>query len=108
MDILITGAAGFVGKNLTAALQAIRDGKDRTHPGLEIGELYLYDVDSPAELLETACEKAGFVFNLAGVNRPQSPEEFMQGNFGFASMLLDTLKRHRNTCPVMLASSIQA
>ena len=84
MDILITGAAGFVGKNLTAALQAIRDGKDRTHPGLEIGELYLYDVDSPAELLETACEKAGFVFNLAGVNRPQSPEEFMQGNFGFA------------------------
>ena len=108
MNILITGAAGFVGKNLTAALQAIRDGKDRTHPGLEIGELYLYDVDSPAELLETACEKAGFVFNLAGVNRPQSPEEFMQGNFGFASMLLDTLKRHRNTCPVMLASSIQA
>ena len=108
MDILITGAAGFVGKNLTAALQAIRDGKDRTHPGLEIGELYLYDVDSPGELLETACENADFVFNLAGVNRPQNQEAFMQGNFGFASRLLETLKKHHNTCPVMLASSIQA
>jgi len=108
MDILITGAAGFVGKNLTAALQSIKDGKDRTHPGLEIGELYLYDIDSSMELLEEACQKADFVFNLAGVNRPQNQEEFMQGNFGFASTLLNTLKKHHNTCPVMISSSIQA
>jgi len=108
MNILITGAAGFVGKNLTAALQCIRDGKDRTHPGLSIGELYLYDIDSPTSLLEEACEKADFVFNLAGVNRPQNTEEFMQGNFGFASTLLNTLKKYNNTCPVMLSSSIQA
>ncbi len=108
MNILITGAAGFVGKNLTAALECIRDGKDRTHPGLEIGDLCLYDVDSPASLLEEACEKADFVFNLAGVNRPQNQEAFMQGNFGFASTLLDTLKKYHNTCPVMLSSSIQA
>ena len=108
MNILITGAAGFVGKNLTAALQCIRDGKDRTHPGLTIGELYLYDIDSPVSLLEEACQKADFVFNLAGVNRPQNQEEFMQGNFGFASTLLETLKKYKNTCPVMLSSSIQA
>ena len=108
MNILITGAAGFVGKNLTAALEAIRDGKDRTHPGLAIGELYLYDIDSPKALLEEACQKADFVFNLAGVNRPQNQEEYMQGNFGFASTLLDTLKKYNNTCPVMLSSSIQA
>ena len=108
MNILITGAAGFVGKNLTAALQCIADGKDRTRPGLQIGNLYLYDIDSPAELLEEACQKADFVFNLAGVNRPQNQEEFMQGNFGFASTLLDTLKKYHNTCPVMLSSSIQA
>ncbi len=108
MNILITGAAGFVGKNLTAALQNIRDGKDRTHPEITVDELYLYDVDSSAELLDTACQKADFVFNLAGVNRPQNPEEFMQGNFGFASTLLDTLKKHNNTCPVMISSSIQA
>lgn len=108
MNILITGAAGFVGKNLTAALAAIRDGKDRTRPNLSIGELYLYDVKSPPELLETACEKADFVFNLAGVNRPKDEKEFMEGNFGFASTLLDTLKKYRNTCPVMLSSSIQA
>ena len=108
MNILITGAAGFVGKNLTAALECIRDGRDRTHPGLSIGELYLYDLNSPAALLEDACEKADFVFNLAGVNRPQNQEEFMQGNFGFASTLLDTLKKYKNTCPVMLSSSIQA
>ena len=108
MNILITGAAGFVGKNLTAALQCIKDGKDKTRPGLTVGELYLYDIDSPAELLEQACQKADFVFNLAGVNRPQNQEEFMQGNFGFASTLLDTLKKYNNTCPVMLSSSIQA
>lgn len=108
MNILITGAAGFVGKNLTAALQNIRDGKDRTHPQLQIGELYLYDIDSPASLLEEACSKADFVFNLAGVNRPKNQEEFMQGNFGFASTLLETLKKYNNTCPVMLSSSIQA
>ena len=108
MNILITGAAGFVGKNLTAALQPIRDGKDRTHPGLAIGDLYLYDLDSPNSLLEEACQKADFVFNLAGVNRPQNQEEFMQGNFGFASTLLATLKKYGNTCPIMLSSSIQA
>ncbi len=108
MNILITGAAGFVGKNLTAALESIRDGKDRTRPGLSVGELYLYDIDSPVSLLEEACQKADFVFNLAGVNRPQNQEEFMQGNFGFASTLLDTLKKHHNSCPVMISSSIQA
>ena len=108
MDILITGAAGFVGRNLTAALRALRDGKDRTRPGLTIGELFLYDKDSPRELLEEGCRRADFVFNLAGVNRPQNPEEFMQGNFGFASTLLSTLKKYGNTCPVMLSSSIQA
>ena len=108
MNILITGAAGFVGKNLTAALQNIRDGKDRTHPQLQVGELYLYDLDSPAQVLEEGCRNADFVFNLAGVNRPQNPEEFMQGNFGFASRLLETLKKYGNTCPVMLSSSIQA
>ena len=108
MNILITGAAGFVGKNLTAALRCIRDGKDRTHPGLTIGELYLYDIDSPASVLEEGCKHADFVFNLAGVNRPKDQAEFMQGNFGFASTLLDTLKKYQNTCPVMLSSSIQA
>ena len=108
MDILITGAAGFVGKNLTAALECIRDGKDRTHPGLDIGKLFLYDIDSPRELLEEGCRKADFVFNLAGVNRPKDQAEFMQGNFGFASTLLETLKKYNNTCPVMLSSSIQA
>ncbi len=108
MNILITGAAGFVGKNLTAALRNIRDGKDKTHPALAIDEIYTYDVDSSPEELDAACAKCDFVFNLAGVNRPQNAEEFMQGNFGFASTLLDTLKRHKNTCPVMLSSSIQA
>ena len=108
MDILITGAAGFVGRNLTAALEAIRDGKDRRFPTLQIGKLWLYDVDSPPELLEQACKTADFVFNLAGVNRPKDPTEFMTGNFGFAGNLLDTLRKHHNTCPVMLSSSIQA
>ena len=108
MNILITGAAGFVGKNLSAALHCLQNGTDRTRPGLTIGELYLYDKDSPAQLLEEACQKADFVFNLAGVNRPKEQAEFMEGNFGFASTLLDTLKKHKNTCPVMLSSSIQA
>lgn len=108
MNILITGAAGFVGKNLSAALHCLQNGTDRTRPGLTIGELYLYDKDSPAQLLEEACQKADFVFNLAGVNRPKEQEEFMEGNFGFTSTLLDTLKKYKNTCPVMLSSSIQA
>ena len=108
MNILITGAAGFVGKNLVAALKNIRDGKDRTRPSLQIGEIFEYDIDTDPALLDEYCAKADFVFNLAGVNRPQNPEEFMQGNFGFASTLLNTLKKHGNTCPVMLSSSIQA
>ena len=108
MNILITGAAGFVGKNLTESLKSIRDGKDRRFPDLKIGELYLYDIDSPETLLEEACERADFVFHLAGVNRPKDPEEFMAGNFGFSSKLLEMLKKHGNTCPVMLSSSIQA
>ena len=108
MNILITGAAGFVGKNLAESLKSIRDNKDRRFPDLAIGELYLYDVDSPAELLEEGCEKADFVFHLAGVNRPKDPREFMEGNFGFSSRLLETLKKHGNRCPVMLSSSIQA
>ena len=108
MNILITGAAGFVGKNLTAALKNIRDGKDRTRPQLQIGELFEYDIDTDPALLDDYCARADFVFNLAGVNRPQNPEEFMQGNFGFASTLLSTLKKHKNVCPVVLSSSIQA
>ncbi len=108
MNILITGAAGFVGKNLTAALRNIRDGKDRTHSSLAIDEIFTYDIDSAPEELEQACERCDFVFNLAGVNRPQNADEFMQGNFGFASTLLDTLKKYHNTCPVMLSSSVQA
>ena len=108
MNILITGAAGFVGKNLAAALHCLQNGTDRTRPNLSVDRLYLYDKDSPAELLEEGCQNADFVFNLAGVNRPQDSREFMEGNFGFASTLLDTLKKYRNTCPVMLSSSIQA
>ncbi len=108
MNILITGAAGFVGKNLTAALKNIREGKDRTHPKLAIGEIYEYDIDTDPTLLDEYCAKAGFVFNLAGVNRPQNPDEFMQENFGFASKLLATLRKQGNACPIMLASSIQA
>lgn len=108
MNILITGAKGFVGKNLSEALKAIRDGKDRTRPELKIDEIYLYDIDSSPEELDSFCEKAQFVFNLAGVNRPQNNEEFYEGNFGFASTLLETLKKYNNTCPVMISSSIQA
>ncbi len=108
MNILVTGAKGFVGRNLVAALESIRDGKDRTHPGLNVGEIYQYDIDSTQAELDEACANANFVFNLAGVNRPKDNCEFMAGNFGFASDLLETLKRHKNKCPVMLSSSIQA
>ncbi len=107
MNILVTGAKGFVGRNLTETLKTIRDGKNRT-TGLIIGEIYEYDIDTDLALLGEYCQKADFVFNLAGVNRPQNQEEFMQGNFGFASTLLNTLQAKGNTCPVMLASSIQA
>lgn len=106
--ILVTGAKGFVGKNLCAALKNIKDGKDKTHPGLTIEAVYEYDIDSKLEELDAWCKDCDFVFNLAGVNRPQNQEEFMQGNFGFASTLLDTLKKHGNRCPVMLSSSQQA
>jgi len=108
MNIFITGAKGFVGKNLTANLKNIRDNKNRTLPNIQIDNIYEYDIDSTAEELDEYCKNADFVFNLAGVNRPQNTDEFMQGNFGFASTLLDTLKKHHNTCPVMLSSSIQA
>ena len=108
MRILVTGAKGFVGKNLCWALKNIQAGKDKTHAGLLIDEVWEYDLDSTAEQLDEYCKNADFVFNLAGVNRPQNQEEFMQGNFGFASTLLDTLKKHGNTCPVMLSSSQQA
>ncbi len=108
MNILVTGAKGFVGKNLCEALKNIRDGKDKTRPCISVGEIFEYDIDTDPALLDDYCEKADFVFNLAGVNRPQNPEEFMEGNFGFASTLLDTLKKHNNACPVMISSSIQA
>lgn len=113
MKILVTGAKGFVGKNLVASLKNIRDGKDRVHPikGLENPEdltIYEYDIDSTPEELDAYCKDADFVFNLAGVNRPKNQEDFMKGNFGFASTLLDTLKKYGNKAPVMLSSSIQA
>ena len=108
MKILVTGAKGFVGKNLCAALKNIRDNKDRRFPELKIEEIFEYDLDSTPEELDKWCAEADFVFNLAGVNRPQNQEEFMQGNFGFASTLLDTLIIHNNICPVMLSSSQQA
>ncbi len=108
MNILVTGAKGFVGKNLCAALGNIRDGKDRTRPALAVDAVFAYDIDTDPALLEDYCAGADFVFNLAGVNRPKDASEFMQGNFGFASVLLETLKKRHNTCPVMLASSIQA
>lgn len=108
MNILVTGAKGFVGRNLCASLKNILGGKDRTRPGLKIDEVFEYDLDTPPEQLDIFCSKTDFVFNLAGVNRPKNAEEFMQGNFDFANTLLDTLKKHGNTCPVMLSSSIQA
>ena len=108
MNILVTGAKGFVGRNLCAALRNIREGKDRTRPAITINEIYEYDIDTDLNLLDGYCADAGFVFNLAGVNRPKNQEEFMKGNFGFATTLLDTLKKHGNSCPVMLSSSQQA
>ena len=108
MKILVTGAKGFVGKNLCAQLNNIKEGKDKTHPGLTIEAVYEYDIDNTIDELDGFCRDCDFVFNLAGVNRPQNQEEFMQGNFGFASTLLDTLKKHGNRCPVMLSSSQQA
>lgn len=108
MNILITGASGFVGKNLAESLKNIRNGKDRTRPDLKIDEIFLYDIDSSKDDLETACKKADFVFNLAGVNRPKDNSEFIKGNFGFASDLLNTLKKYNNKCSVMLSSSVQA
>lgn len=108
MNILVTGAKGFVGRNLVAALKNIHDGKDRTRGDLVVGEIYEYDIDSTAEELDAACKCTDFVYNLAGVNRPKDNSEFMAGNFGFASTLLNTLKKHGNKCPVMLSSSIQA
>ena len=108
MNILITGAKGFVGQNLTAALEAIHDGKDRTRPAITVGEIYEYDLDTDPALLVDFCAKADFVFHLAGVNRPKDPAEFMAGNLGFTTTLLDALKASHNTCPVVLSSSIQA
>ena len=107
MNILVTGAEGFVGKNLCAALKNIRDNKDRTR-NIKIEEIFEYDIDTERNLLDGFCERADFVFNLAGVNRPKDNAEFMEGNFGFASDLLNTLKKHNNKCPVMLSSSVQA
>ena len=107
MKILVTGAKGFVGKNLCAQLKNIRDGKARNY-GVAVSEVFEYDLDSTPEELDAWCVRADFVFNLAGVNRPQNQDEFMAGNFGFASTLLDTLRKHGNTCPVMLSSSQQA
>lgn len=108
MRILVTGAKGFVGKNLVENLKNLRDGKNPTRPNLNIEEIMEYDLSSTQQELEDFCARADFVFNLAGVNRPKTTEEFHQGNFGFASTLLDCLKKHHNTCPVMLSSSIQA
>lgn len=108
MKVLITGARGFVGRNLCAQLGNIKEGKARNYGDLSIEDIFEYDLDSTPQELDAYCKECDFVFNLAGVNRPQNAEEFMQGNFGFASTLLDTLKAHKNTCPVMLSSSIQA
>ena len=108
MNILVTGAKGMVGTALVNNLKNIRDNKNRTRPGISVGEIYEYDLNSTEEELDAYCKSADFVFNLAGVNRPENPEDFMKGNFGFASQLLDTLKKYGNKAPIMLSSSIQA
>lgn len=108
MKILVTGAKGFVGKNLCCQLNNIKEGKARCYGDLQVDEVFEYDIDSTPEQLDSWCKECDFVFNLAGVNRPKDNDEFMKGNFGFASTLLDTLKKHHNTCPVMLSSSQQA
>ena len=108
MKILVTGAAGFVGRNLVENLKNIRDGKNRTRPGIKIDEIFEYDLNNTPEDLDRFCAGCDFVFNLAGVNRPKDPKEFREGNFGFASQLLNALKKHENKCPVMLSSSLQA
>ena len=108
MKILVTGAKGFVGRNLCSQLHNIKDGKARWYGGVQVDAIYEYDLGSTPGELDAWCRDCDFVFNLAGVNRPQDPKEFMEGNFGFATTLLDTLKKHRNNCPVMISSSIQA
>ena len=108
MNILVTGAKGMVGTALCNNLKNIRDGKNKTRPALDIKEIYEYDLNSTPEELDEYCQKADFVFNLAGVNRPENPEDFMKGNFGFASDLLNCLKKHNNKATIMLSSSIQA
>lgn len=108
MNVLVTGAKGFVGKNLVWNLRNIAEGKNRTRPSLNIGDIYEYDMDTDESLLDEYCQKADFVFHLAGVNRPKDNDEFMRVNFGLSSVLLETLKKHKNACPVMLSSSIQA
>ena len=108
MKILVTGAKGFVGRNLCCQLNNIKEGKARCYGDLQVDEVFEYDIDSTPEQLDSWCGECDFVFNLAGVNRPKDNDEFMKGNFGFASTLLDTLKKHHNTCPVMLSSSQQA
>ena len=108
MRILVTGANGFVGKNLVAQLKNIRDGKAKCYGDIAIEDIYEYDIDSTSGQLDCYCRDCDFVFNLAGVNRPETQEEFMRGNFGFASELLECLKKHDNKCPVMISSSVQA
>ena len=108
MKILVTGAKGFVGRNLCAQLKNVQEGKAKCYGDLTVSAIYKYDIDSTLEELDAYCKDCDFVFNLAGVNRPQNQEEFMQGNFGFASILLDNLKKYQNSCPVMISSSIQA
>lgn len=108
MNILVTGAKGMVGTALCNNLKNIKNGKNKTRPAIVIDEIYEYDLDSTAEQLDEYCAKADFVFNLAGVNRPENSEDFMKGNFGFASQLLDTLKKHENKAGIMLSSSVQA
>lgn len=108
MNILVTGSQGFVGRNLVVNLKNIQENKNRTRPEIVIDEIFEYDLDTDPQMLDEFCEKSDFVFNLAGVNRPKNNDEFMAGNFGFASTLLNTLKKHKNICPIMLSSSIQA